>query len=196
MAMPLDSVQALQLHPIVEGTRAAMANIAPTAAQQTTPPLSVPLSVLQLLCNARHPGQHGVENACSNVAPKRPVGGISEYVKEVKQRICSGRQPGLNRVMVAPDPFAAAVEINAQRQRDGETLLSSEEILNLVLRPDIVAWAPNKCSGEQIRCPACRRPATASEWTQPRTLHSAQHYKLYMTMRCTGCIIAIWQMFD
>ena len=162
-----------------------MASISPMAAQQKRPAPSI----LQLLRKANPSQQHGAEKDVSDLAPKRPVGGISAYVQEVKQQICSGRQPGLNRTMMAPDPFQAALDINAQRHHDGESLLSSEEILNLVLRPDVVAWAPNKISGDQICCPTCRRPATASEWTQPRTLHTAQHCKLYMTMRykCLHC---------
>jgi hypothetical protein len=91
--------------------------------------------------------------------------------------------------MVAANPYTEAAEINAQRRRDNELLLTPEEIWNLVVRPDVFLWVPDKINGELVRCPTCGNPATPSAWSRARMVHSLHAHKLYLTMRylCRHC---------
>ena len=76
--------------------------------------------------------------------PQCPVGSVQEYVDSVKRQITAGYNLQGEPWVRPQNPLRAAREINAQRQRNRERPLSAEEALNLVLRPLIFAWAPEK----------------------------------------------------
>ena len=151
-------------------------------------------SILSLLLQRSPSSEHAVrqenQEAASEQAISRDlVGDVHAYVEEVKKIIASGGLTGQSPWVSAASPHAEILTINAQRRRANEILLTSKEILNLVLRPDVYVWAPDKLSGEPVRCPACNRLAVASEWNRARILHRVHTHKLYLTMRyaCQNC---------
>ena len=127
--------------------------------------------------------QGNQEAASEQAISREPVGDAHAYVEEVKKRISSGGLTGQTPWVIAANPHTEILTINAQRRHANEMLLTSQEILDLVLRPDVFVWAPDKLSGEPVRCPTCNRPAAASEWNRARILHSVNTHRLYLTMR-------------
>ena len=133
--------------------------------------------------------QEKQEAVSERAIPRDHVGDVHSYVEEVKKRLSSGGLTGRTPWVIAANPHTEILTMNAQRRRANEIPLTSQEILDLVLRPDVFVWAPDKLSGEPVRCPACNRPAVASEWNHARILHGVNTHKLYLTMRyaCQNC---------
>ena len=134
--------------------------------------------------------RQGNQEAASEQAISRDlVGDVNAYVEEVKKRISSGGLTGQTPWVIAANPHTEILTMNEQRRHANEMLLTSQEILDLVLRPDVFVWAPDKLGGEPVRCPTCNRPAAASEWNRARILHSVNTHRLYLTMRytCHNC---------
>ena len=150
---------------------------------------TAPPSVMQMLCGAGTPQPEFPEAAPEEAMPKHRVGDVSAYVEEIKKKLSSRVLPGTGCLIAAGDPHIQALEINMQRRRENEHPLSSQEAWDLVLRPDVFVWAPDKIFGEFVRCPNCNRPAAGSEWIRARTIHSLHAQKLYITMRyvCQHC---------
>jgi hypothetical protein len=77
--------------------------------------------------------------------PKEPIEDVSAYIARITRDIASGRLNLRSNPWVAPtNPFQAAMDLNARRKSDGERLIDPSEALNLVLRPWVFVWAPEK----------------------------------------------------
>ena len=126
--------------------------------------------------------------------PQCPVGSVQEYVDSVKRQITAGYNLQGEPWVRPQNPLRAAREINAQRQRNRERPLSAEEALNLVLRPLIFAWAPEKLKpGLKIQCPGCAKPTSETTWVRGhRTLHLVSGQCAYVTTNhvCHQCATA------
>jgi hypothetical protein len=123
--------------------------------------------------------------------PKSFVEDAEAYVKAITKEILAGRLDIRGNPWVLPrDPFQEAASINANRARAGERPIASSEALNLILRPAIFAWAPEKLSpGLQVCCPDCGKPGSFKQWWKPRTLHQLNGHCIYFTTRhlCQAC---------
>ena len=143
-------------------------------------------SVLSMLLR---PGQHEAppELAVAKGSAHEPrvvIGDDSEYITNLLREISSGYALQGKPWVFPPDPYHAAAEINRQRQRDEERLIDAREALNLVLRPTVFVWAPDKLfPGLSVLCPLCRQPMSSSEWWRRKTLHTVTGCCAYITMR-------------
>ena len=125
-------------------------------------------------------------NSCAS-EPKDSIGDVSGYIEGITRDIASGRLSLRGNPWVAPaSPFKAAMDVNARRESDGERLIDPSEALNLVLRPWVFVWAPEKlCPNLRIHCPNCVAPTTCAHWGRARTLHSITGQCIYITTRHT-----------
>ncbi len=72
------------------------------------------------------------------------IGDIAAYVEMAKRTAACGQIKAGNPWVLPDDPFQAALATNAERNTAGQRSLDAEEALNLVLRPSIFVWAPEK----------------------------------------------------
>jgi len=146
-------------------------------------------SVLDMLVGKNKPRRPTDADAQGLRQPRKNIGGKGFYIKEVTQDCaCFLKERG--PWIVPPQPAAAAAAINAQRQRDGERLLDTEELLNIFVRPSVFVWDPAAIFPElTILCPSCGAPACRSNWCQPRVLHQLHGSSVYITVRygCYSC---------
>ena len=150
-----------------------------------------PPSVLQML--ARGQGDRtSTSTACPPQGSRsRPIADVDQYICGVQRDVDSGRV-GLNgRPWICPpNPFNCALVINEQRRRSGEPLVDALEALNLVLRPTLFLWSPEKLQpGLIMRCPCCHSPASSVRWWRPRNLHALAASYVYVTVQytCKSC---------
>jgi len=149
-------------------------------------------SVFDMLCRRKKSGPLVVPEAPQQVSePTEPIEEVTRYVDKLKCAISEGRVDLRGDPWVVPgNPFQEAVAINARRQRDGERQIDATEALNLVMRPKVFAWAPEKIfPGRRLRCPICGSTASFGGWKGPRVLHSITGQCVYIATRheCRHC---------
>ena len=160
-------------------------------------------SVLDLLCrsqrkldadNVGHNPPRSVDapNTSNTLEPKLPIASPQCYVFKIQRDIAAGRLDLKGNPWVFPaSPFQEAFAINKERQLNGERQLDSCEALNLILRPSLFVWWPERLwPGLRIHCPRCGQLASWKQWHCPRILHSINSQCMYITMRyqCSACL--------
>ena len=140
----------------------------------------------------RHVHQPSSSN-CVNMTcdPQDPVGDVALYVKQLLQDIVKGRLDLCGNPWVVPKSvFQEARHTNKRRSDKGERALDATETLNLILRPSIFVWAPEKLiPGLRVHCAACGGIASVHGWGDVRTVHSMVGHSLYVCTRhkCGKC---------
>ena len=131
------------------------------------------------------------ENDLPPSAPKQPILEATLYIEQVKRDIMAGHIDLRGNPWVAPgDPHVEAEATNAQRQDDRELLVDPTEAWNLVLRPTMFVWTPEKIfPGFKLSCPTCGCPTVQIGWGRPRVLHSMDDQFVYAATRhaCDKC---------
>ncbi len=146
-------------------------------------------SVLDMLVAGAAPQRPSEADSQSKRQPSRPIGSKEAYIDDVKRRRASCVK-ACGPWVLARRPFAEAVAINVQRQRNGEPLLDADELLNLHLRPSIFVWDPAALfPNVQVSCPTCGSPGRRSSWRRPRNLHHLHGQSAYITLQylCSSC---------
>ena len=128
------------------------------------------LSVLDMLCQ-RNSGPVAAPGAPQQAPrqasePKVPIEEVTQYIEQLQRAIMEGRLDLRGDPWIVPrNPFQEAAAVNAQRQHDGERQIDATEALNLVMRPDVFAWAPEKIlPGRRLRCPIPGGQGRLPQW--------------------------------
>ena len=128
------------------------------------------LSVIDMLCR-RNSGLVAAPGAPQlaprqDSEPKAPIEKVTQYIEQLQRAIKEGSVDLRGDPWIAPsNPFKEAVAINAQRRRDGERQINAIGALNLVLRPKVFAWVPEKIfPGRRLCCPYRHRRITGGRF--------------------------------
>ena len=123
--------------------------------------------------------------------PKDPILEANLYIEQVKRDVMAGHIDMRGNPWVAPgNTLAEAEAINAQRRMDKEQLVDPTEAWNLVLRPTMFVWAPEKIFPDfKFTCRTCGHPTAQSGWGRPRVLHYMDNQFVYVATRhaCENC---------
>ncbi len=158
-------------------------------------------SIISLLCQVDGAGdqQRDKTQGPQAASPHRPrgegevenqVADIGVYVKSIQHDVFYGGVAVGSPWVCPENPFQTAAAINKKRHETGERHLDGKEALNLVLRPAMFLWAPEKIfPGVRVKCPSCGQVCSTSFWGDIRTLHGTSAQSLYVATRhqCSKC---------
>ena len=148
-------------------------------------------SIVELL------GAHASQEAppavqCSLKPLHNPIADAASYVQRLQDDISNGRLLLNGSPWVVPeDAFQAASRSNERRSAARGNVITPDEALNLILRPTVFVWAPQKLVPElSLRCPHCARPTTKVRWCRARVLHRIDGQCVYVATRhtCQKCV--------
>ena len=115
--------------------------------------------------------------------PNEPIENTESYIQKLQKDITSGRLVLGGNPWVMPKPaWSEAARINVQRAAAGERGINAHEALQLVIRPSVFVWAPEKLEqGLHIHCPKCNNRVTNRTWGRTRVLHHVAGQSLYVS---------------